>query len=48
MKYVDTNPRYSGIRSLVDQIPDKKAAKIQQYILKYADDYKKGGLDVVA
>ncbi|XQY93783.1 DUF6792 domain-containing protein [Metabacillus sp. HB246100] len=43
--FLDTDPRFAGIRELVDKIPDKDLRTIQMFLSNYSIAYNKEGFD---
>ncbi|WP_078435421.1 DUF6792 domain-containing protein [Metabacillus halosaccharovorans] len=43
--FLDTDPRYAGIRELIDKIPDKDLRTIQMFLSNYSTTYDTEGID---
>lgn len=43
--FLDTDPRYKGIRELIDKIPDKDLWTIQMFLSNYSTTYDTEGID---
>jgi len=43
--FLDTDPRYAGIRELIDKIPDKDLRTVQMFLSNYSTTYDTEGID---
>ncbi|MFC7373521.1 DUF6792 domain-containing protein [Fictibacillus iocasae] len=44
-EFVDTDPEFDGIRTMIDDVSDEDLQKLQVFLAKYAPAYEKNGFD---